>query len=229
MKKNKAIPNENETASGLGIPQEALANLADKLKIDLAKSTQSQPPSKTSPKKQAKPKSQQTTQTNGSRELKDNGSGVEPKKGRKSKDDRPNTEKGHSRTEISDQPKLAHKDAKLPRTSAEMPRTKNDKSSKSKTARPADNAEEQPSAEPSLLQEILALGGTKEDLELVNEIDSEEEIFESQESQQARVQGGKRKTDEKTVWILICLADNLDTKGIAGPAQTARTQGEVSG
>src|SRR5271155_4462658 len=204
MKKNKAIPNENETASGLGIPQEALANLADKLKIDLAKSTQSQPPSKTSPdkkrsKKQAKPKSQQTTQTNGSRELKDNGSGVEPKMSRKSKDDRPNTEKAHSQMEKSDQPKLAHKDAKLPRTSAEMPRTKNDKSSKPKTARPADNAEKQPSAERSLLQEILALGGTKEDLELVNEIDSEEEIFESQESQKARVQGGKRKTDEKNV------------------------------
>jgi ribosome biogenesis protein MAK21 len=204
MKKNKAIPNENETASGLGIPQEALTNLADKLKIDLAKSTQSQPPSKTSPdkkrsKKQAKPKSQQTTQTNGSRELKDNGSGVEFKKSRKSKDDRPNTEKAYSHREISDQPKLAHKDAKLPRTSAEIPRTKNDKSSKSKTVRPADNAEEQSSAEPSLLQEILALGGTKEDLELVNEIDSDEEIFESQEPQKARVQGGKRKTDEKTV------------------------------
>jgi hypothetical protein len=220
MKKNKAIPNENETASGLGIPQEALANLADKLKVDLAKSTQSQPPSKTSPdkkrsKKQAKPKSQQTTQTNGPRELKDNGSGVEPKKSRKSKDDRPNIKKAHSRTEISDQP---HKEAKLSRTSAELPRTKNDKSSKSKTARPADNAEEQPSTEPSLLQEILALGGTKEDLELVNEIDSEEEIFESQESQKARVQGGKRKTDEKTVWILSCLADDLVTKGITGPA-----------
>src|ERR1700733_5782683 len=142
MKKNKAIPNENETASGLGIPQEALANLADELNVDLAKSTQFQPPSKTSPdkkrsKKQAKPKSQQTTQTNGSRELKDNGSGVEPKKSRKSKDDRPNTKKAHSRTEISDQP---HKEAKLSRTSAELPRTKNDKSSKSKTARPADNA-----------------------------------------------------------------------------------------
>src|SRR5271170_3991190 len=173
-KNNKSIPNQNGTASGLGIPQEALANLADKLKIDLAKSTQSQPPSKTSPdkkrsKKQAKPKSLQTTQTNGSRELKDNGSGVEPKKSRKSKDDRPNTEKAHSHREKSDQPR---KDAKPSRTSAELPRTKNDKSSKSKTPRPADNGEEQPSAEPSLLQEILALGGTKEDLELVNEIDS---------------------------------------------------------
>jgi len=224
--KKKSIPNENETASGLGIPHEALANLADKLKVDLAKSTQSRLPSKAPPdkkgsEKQAKLKSKQNAQTNGSRELKDNRGGMEPKRGKKSMDDKPNTEKVHSRTEISDRAKLANRDAKPSRTSAKPPRTKNDKPSKSRSSKPArsaNNVEEQPAAEPSLLQEILALGGTKEDLELVDDIDSEEEILESQESQQTLVLEGKKKTDEKTVWVLNCVADGLVTKGITGPA-----------
>jgi len=215
-KNNKSIPNQNGTASGLVIPQVALANLADKLKIDLAKSTQSQPPSKASPdkkrsKKQEKPKNQHSVQTIGSPELKDNGGGVEHKRRRKSMDERPNAEKVNSRTERSERAKLANSGAKGSRTSAELPRTKNNQPSKSRSSKPvrsANNAEEQSAAEPSLLQEILALGGTKEDLELVNDIDSEEEILESQESQHTPVQEGKKKTDEKSVWILSCPAND---------------------
>ena len=207
MKKNKkSLQDNDESTSRLSIPQQALANLAEKLKVDLAKTTQSQSPTKVfSDKKRSKKKekldSQQAVQQNGSRQLKKDESDMKPKRNGKSKYNKRNTEKEHFGNKKSDPGKLANSVAKAPHNPAQRPQAKNDKSSKSRPSIPdriTKNAKEKAPAESSLLQEILALGGTKEDLELVHDIDSEEEILELQ--QESAREGGK-KAEEKIVWI----------------------------
>lgn len=217
MKKNKkSTANENDSVLEPEISQDALANLANKLKVDLAKTTPSHTPLKSSrnqkpSKKNEKQEKQEISRTNGSRQSKPDGDSMDSRKGRKSKDDKFKNEKDHSGSK-----KSAGSDSKVPQKLQERPRTKTDAPSElrpSKSERKTNGVKETTSAEPSLLQEILALGGTKEDLELVNDIDSEEEILDSQPAKK-----GKKKTDEKTVWVSLFPADDLDTKRTARPA-----------
>jgi hypothetical protein len=217
MKKNKkSTVKENDAVLEPEISQDALANLANKLKVDLAKSTPSHTPSKSSrgqkpSKKNEKQEKQEISRTNGSRQSKPDGDSMDSKNGRKLKDEKSKNEKDHSGRK-----KYAGSDSKVPQKLQERPRTKIDAPSEprpSKSERKTNGVKEPTSAEPSLLQEILALGGTKEDLELVNDIDSEEEILDSQPAEK-----GREKTDEKTVRVSLFPADDLDTKGIARPA-----------
>ena len=219
MKKNKKpTRNEDDVTLGPEIPQVALANLADKLKVDLAKSTQFDPPSKTLPqqkssKKNAKPEVQQIALPNGSHQSKDEVGSVQRGQNREQKG------RACGKNSAGSERKDSHR-------SMEQPRPKSNASSEprpSRSVRTTNGIEERTSAERSLLQEILALGGTEEDLELLKDIDSEEEIDESGLPGER-----KKKTDEKTVPTSICPADSLVAHGTSEPAKAVRAQGNIS-
>lgn len=218
MKKNKkSSVNVNDAASAVDIAPGVLANLADKLKIDLAKPN---PTSKQSPsnnrEKKIKEKNMkqaispvQTSSTNivSPKNSKDSSVNEKKKKspGGKSKLGNPSaTEKKRTA------PKTANGEPKREKQHPKEPQKFDPRQSKfsgrskasSETATiPTNNGEsfshtmDEKSAAPSLLDEILALGGTKEDLELVGDIDSEEDLAsESQPQSSKKSRGGSDKT-----------------------------------
>jgi ribosome biogenesis protein MAK21 len=170
MKKNKTKPVGNDLSSGIEIASSALENLANRLKVDL---------------------SRQAGDTNGKRTLE-----------KKAKNDKKNVKRVQSESKKVATGKVTEKEnvekpppakkqkrgaketketksASLESTphvekskSHDSKKLKKDKRATRKHRKEKDNVS---SADP-LLKEILALGGSKDDLELIKDIDSEDEI-----------------------------------------------------
>jgi hypothetical protein len=218
MKKTKkSSENGIDVSSAVEIAPSALANLADKLKLDLAAPNQANKSGnrKKEEKKGAK-KAAQTIQNTKNPAVNNGQQGK--RKGGSMKEKAPKTLNQESKSidlsvpgkklksvkEPNDNSKLqsgSHTKAKKrgsktsPKQSApSIKPTKNERDSK-----PADSAEANDVS--TLLEEILALGGTKEDLELVNGIDSEEDIPGESPSQKTK------ESNDKKVCSLVSLSN----------------------
>lgn len=212
MKKSKK-PSKNgiEASPAIEIAPEALANLVDKLKSDLANPNypQKQLPRKLTKEKKAVERRQADANQNGKKAIKGPNQNKTVKSGKavkgpshhakKDSSTGPNSE---SRAPEDSTKKLATQNAKQihkfsavkskvsPKTSvdAKDPSSKGGKVPKGGVSR---------TKAPSLLEDILSLGGTKEDLELVEDIDSEEDIIGG--SQAPKGQKLRQKNDEQKV------------------------------
>jgi len=198
MKKNKSksAAVDGEQAADIQIAPQALANLSDRLKVNLAKPTGGKSQKTESPKE--KGKRQDKNGANGAAE-----EGLKPKKKDKKKKDKKNESRKSSVAQTGEGPKHATprdptnqvgngpinaRSSKQPPSQTEKSDLKaNKKASKRKDAN-------KPSGEGvSLLDEILALGGTKDDLELLQDVDTDEDIIEE------APKSGKKSTTNKMV------------------------------
>lgn len=217
MKNKKSSANGNDTASTIDIAPGVLANLADKLKTDLAKPNQTLKPSassnrekKTKEKKTKQAISPAQTSKTGiasPKNNKDSPANEKKKKspGGKSKLSNPSAPERKLSTPITvnGEPKREKQHPKEPqkfdpRQSKFSGRSKTSSKTNAISAnngKPVAQMKDEKPTAPSLLDEILALGGTKEDLELVDDIDSEEDIpGESQHQSPKKSKGGIDKT-----------------------------------
>jgi hypothetical protein len=239
--KKKAADADGGSLEAVDIAPEALANLADRLKLDLGK-----------------PRTQSANQKKG---------GKKDKEGRNDARDKPRKEKSsstgfnHTPKQIQ-QPKpekpkptadkknesvLQDKEAKLDANKDGAPKLKSipskqpnqhkvdakvngsrDSSTPFKSpAQPisntpsSDKRQRKPNAKPSeiapsLLDEILALGGTKEDLELVEDIDTDEDVEgDSQPTGKPQAKG----RNDPSVYCILILSSYLVTTRVAESAQ----------
>ena len=197
-KKRKGSRAENGISAGAEIAPEALANLVDKLKHDLAIPEQND----LKPSKSRKKKDKKDDNARGSAQQPDGGtnkvnpkSGIKavasegetnrrPKKKKKSNStgisigDVNSTRNGfpasYAKTQDSHRPKKPNRARQLEeaRVSNSKPGSKQPQNRATNSSRSIDEA----STGETLLGDILALGGTEADLELIRDIDSEEEI-----------------------------------------------------
>jgi hypothetical protein len=226
MKKNKKpSSNGNDASSAVDISPGILASLADKLKVDLAKPTLA---SKQSPSSNREKKATQTitparTSTTNHVPEKNNLDGSRSEKMKKSSGGKIKTGNSSAAEKKQNAPKVVNgKSKREEQHSKEPPKfdprqskfSGRSKTSSKTSAISANNGErftqtkDEKLAAPSLLDEILALGGTKEDLELVDDIDSEEDI--PGESQPQSSKKSKGDTD-KMACVSTCSADFLVT------------------
>jgi hypothetical protein len=251
MKKNKKGADADSGAlEAVDIAPEALANLADRLKLDLGKlQTQSRNEKKRGKKdKEGKKEVQDKSQKEkaASNGLKQTPAQVQL----------PKSEKPKATTDMK-QKAVSHrrKDAKLtanqvgaPKSKAIPPKQSNQckedakvtvsRSSSTTFKSPAlpnfstpssDKRQRKPNAKPSevttsLLDEILALGGTKEDLELVEDIDTDEDIEgDSRPTGKPKAKG----QNDQTVYYMLILSSCLVTTRVAKSAQITRSDGHI--
>jgi ribosome biogenesis protein MAK21 len=226
MKKNKSksAGTSKDTPAGVEIAPEALANLADRLKLDLA--SQGQLKSKNAPvsnwkgkgkkenEKQSNDKESKTSKmANGNNvgmpkkpvAVKEKEQKLAEKKSKSStasekKSVAPPTSNGDGRPPKDTKVKKAKTDSKAngrpPKESASSKAETNTKSpstKKDKKRFKANASAHQEDTPNPLLDEILALGGTKEDLDLIEDVDSEEDADEESDPPK------KSKGGEKTV------------------------------
>lgn len=201
MKNKKSSENGIDTASAVDIAPSALANLADKLKLDLAKPNHAAKSSKQkkNEKKEVKEVPQTTKteqapvvkngQTNAkksapiqekSSKTSDSKSkvGIVPPTGKKVDSAKATNSDSKSQQKSRDKDvKRAYKsDSRPPKLSGGSKNSAKGKNLTSGERGATPDIKDGEPAAPSLLEEILALGGTKEDLELVEDIDSDEDI-----------------------------------------------------
>jgi hypothetical protein len=197
MKKNKRASGNDGEASGTAdmIAVEALESLASKLKADLAKpvaTPKPAPKAKPPKRKDHKPKDDRKEAENKAVKKKDghgkpkaeskekmvmngHGGNKQPKFHEKSTGSKKKDKEESARVQLS----------KIPEKPASKVEKKSTHSQESRHNRKGST---------SLLDEILALGGTKEDLELVGEISSDEELVAYDK------RTAKEKGDEDTVF-----------------------------
>lgn len=179
MKKDKRVPGNDGEASGTAdmIAAEALKSLANKLKADLAKpAANPKPAPKVKPpkRKDQKPKDDRKEAENKAVKKKDSHGKptVESKEktavnGHGGKEQHKSHEKSIGSKQNSKKESARLQPSKTP----EKPTSKVEKKST-----PSQENRHNQKASTSLLDEILALGGTKEDLELVGDVSSDEEL-----------------------------------------------------
>jgi hypothetical protein len=239
MKKNKSkyAGTSNDPPVGLEIAPEALVNLANRLKLDLA--SQGQSKSKNAPvsngkgkgKKEKNEKQHKNQEPKTSTSANGNNAGV-PKKPAavKEKEQKQPVEKKLKNSIVSEKKSDAAltsngdgrppKDTKSKNTKADSkPNRRPPKESASSKAEtntkspPAKKDKKRPKANASeaqevitnpLLDEILALGGTKEDLDLIEDVDSEEDTTE--EFNPPKKSKGGEKTVQPSLILLMVLA-----------------------
>jgi hypothetical protein len=250
--KSKAAGTSNDTPGGVEIAPAALANLADRLKLDLASQGQSKIKNtpvndgKTNGKKERKEKqgnkkeSQAAIKANGASNSLAKKSIPAKQSGQKSekkstggsnsekKSKTASTVNGDGRS-TKEKDKKSKADSKQSTYTAKEPApakaARNSKSSstkKDKKHSKTNASKTQESTVNPLLDEILALGGTKEDLDLVENVDSEEDITEEPEPPK------KSKGNEKTVLTFLVSLIQLAPARIAGSAQILRPQWKIS-
>jgi hypothetical protein len=217
MKRNKkSSGNGIDTVSTVEIAPSALANLADKLKVELANPSQAVKPSK--PKKNKKeankvPQTANTVETpftiNGHTKTKkdvpthekaDKKTDSKNSSGSVSKNvDTSKTTNGDVKQRRKSQEKDAKQTHKTEQSQSKVGGHSKDSARKSNTTKTkrsfSSSSKEDEHDAQSLLEEILALGGTKEDLELIDDIDSDEDII--GESQQPPAKKIKETSDQK--------------------------------
>lgn len=233
--KSKAAGTSNDTPGGVEIAPAALANLADRLKLDLASQGQSKIKNtpvndgKINGKKEKKEKqgnkkeSQAAINANGASNSLSKKSVTAKHSGQKSekkstggsssekKSKTVSTVNGDGRsTKEKDKKSKAHSQqsgytAKGPAPAKAERNTKSSSTKKDKKHSKASAAKTQESTVNPLLDEILALGGTKEDFDLVEDVDSEEDIAEEPEPPK------KSKGNEKTVLTFFGLANTTSS------------------
>ena len=215
MKKTKkSSENGIDVSSAVEIAPSALANLADKLKLDLSTPTQAHKSGKKD-KKKAK-KAAQTTQST-KNPVVNNGQQGKRKDG-PMKEKAPKTPNQENKAIDPPVPGKKRNSAKEPNGKSTLqssshikekkrgPKTSLKESVSSKKpprnerdSKPTENAEANDVS--TLLEEILALGGTKEDLELVEGIDSDEDIPGESPAQKTK------ESNDKKVYSLVSLSN----------------------
>jgi hypothetical protein len=190
MKTSKAAAKGGGDASAAAsIAPEALSHLADRLKFDLGNSDQQTTQSKR--KRKGKQTDQEATD---SKNVQANGGPVisqqvKPKKAEKAQTSTGARKGSKSSAIVNSEPKNTKSQRKQLHT-PEKARDANKPSLKDNSKRPTSSAGAKTKTKPSkkaleankteassLLDEILALGGSKEDLELVESVDTDEDIL----------------------------------------------------
>jgi ribosome biogenesis protein MAK21 len=195
MKKNKEKSSTaaNDPSVGVDIAPSALANLADRLKVDLAKPAGQVKENKKGQKNEKK-LSSQPQQNKGNKEKFN--SKPTPAKGfpKDQKDKKTqNGGKVQRKVEGKEKPKQNGQTAtSTSRPEKAKPERKQEKSKSGSDKKKDKKAKPEKPTESSLLDEIIALGGTADDLELVEDVDSEEEIIGD---------SGNKSGGDKSVWI----------------------------
>jgi hypothetical protein len=190
--KNKAVEADGERSADVEIAPQALASLADRLKTELAKPKGDKGNDKR--KKQRETKRQETSSANGT-------GAAQSKPALNKETQRNGIEKGSA----SDRSKLPstedkkgkpQKQAKSADTSKQPNSTSKDMGSRSAKSTPKSKSKgTKDGLDSSLLDEILALGGSKEDLELVEDVDTDEDILVGEDKPPtSRKKGGNDKT-----------------------------------
>src|SRR5437764_2160857 len=179
-KKNRPLAAETAASADVGIASDALSRLAEKLKTDLAK-----------PDQQSKQKSSRPLDTSGSKKSKSKQTERLPSNdtaevGRKDKKSPSRKSNGAANTAQGDKAKehkrLNRPDRRTnPKQHSQPSRTPKSVSSLKPVANKRDRTGEKSSGKEkpekgSLLEEIIALGGTEEDLELVDGISSDDDV-----------------------------------------------------
>lgn len=226
-KKNKPLAAETAASADVGISSDALARLAEKLKTDLAK-PEPQSKQKASPRSDIsgpkKSKSKETgrlpvkdtaekTATNHKAagkdkklpSLKSNG-GANPGKIEKVKEPKKQSpQDGKTKTKPQSQSALSPKSASSSKPISTKRNRAGEKSSQ----------KDRPEKD-SLLEEVIALGGTEADLELIDGINSDEDV----EGDLSSVQKPKGKVgNDKSVHAVEYRTDYLAADGITGTTQ----------
>jgi hypothetical protein len=223
MKKNKSKPSEisNDAAPNIAIAPEALASLADKLKFDLAQPQKAVPSKGKSPRpKQEKSKKAPEKGISSNAQEGRSKQVTAPKrvvddKAQKDKSNnlarlsnlgliRPQTSEDRSQTQ---QPRFGKRDLKNNKTvKATQSAVKDGRKAAAVTTTPSKTKTQRNKEEnntPSLLEEILALGGTEEDLELIDGVNSDEDIL--GESGNSRAEKSNRKSGSDDAVYTLCL------------------------
>ena len=229
-KKNKSATEPKAVPTGVDIAPQALASLADELKVDLARHPDATPKidnrkNKSSKSGSAKSGSsgpldnqhRQVKEKNSRnpKEKKQNVSSAGPSKAQSPKVDRPvnkNERKGRDQaTNVNGTEKSSNRSKK---SGLETTKRSNNKSGKGNEKKAT-----------SLLEEILALGGSKDDLELIEDIDTDEDIIEGSDAPKSKVKDNK---DKKVPNFLLNFSDSLATARITGPTQISRINRTIS-
>ena len=247
MKKNKNKSSDAKpSASGeVDIASDALARLADKLKLDLAK-PQQQSKQKSTPS--AEGKAQRKSEGSGEKISKQFGSMKQPSNGlskngaakkqeklNDNKSDKKKTTPVSKAAENNNAPKLhINKKQKVGDKHTEKSRPNGAPTSQPTSAKKDKNSGKKKtegtgkgkSQKDPLFEEIIALGGTEEDLDLIEGIDSDENIEgDSSPAEKSKQPAG----NEKSVCSLsIGIADQLVTEGVTGAAQGLGIDWQVS-
>jgi len=228
MKKNKtkAAATSSEASAGIDIAPSALANLADKLKVDLARPVgeRAQRSQKVDQKKEKtnreKPRAEAAKVDDKAKQKKDNSQasrGHEDSTFRKNKEPRndTNSRQGGERN--------GKRRANGVKSVATSDRFRQSNAPSPKTPKEKGGNKEERKTTSTLLDEILALGGSQEDLELVQEIDTDEDIAE-----ESIPQSKGNRVNEKTVSISPWHHSLLVTTGITRPTQVSWTYRPIS-
>lgn len=203
MKTKKNRPLAAETASAdVGIASDALARLAEKLKTDLSKPEQQSKQKTSRPldisgSKRSKSKQTERLLSNDTAEVGGKDKNSPSKKSNSAANSSKSDEaKQHKKPSLQDgktNPKQHSQTSRSPKTASSL------KPAASKRNRTGEKSFEEKPENDSLLEEIIALGGTKEDLELIDGISSDE-------GESSSVQKPKGKVDnDKSVCLRISL------------------------
>lgn len=240
--KKKAADADGGPLEAVDIAPEALANLADRLKLDLGKpQTQSSNQKKGGKKDKEgrndardKPRKEKSSST---------GFNHPPKQIQQPKPEKPKTtadKKNESILQGKKEAKLtANKDGP-PKLKSIPPKQPNQHKGDAKVngshnsstpfkshaqpisnTPPSDKRQRKPNAKPSdiapsLLDEILALGGTKEDLELVEDIDTDDDVEgDPQPTGKPKAKG----RNDQSVYCILIMSSYLVTTRVAESAQ----------
>lgn len=221
-KKQKASGGTKVDASAeIDIGPEALASLVDKLKHDLANSR----PNDSKPKKSSKKQKREDRMEKGSKSHDDhpsankstasnNGNNERIKAKSGSNQHRPShsnlhqmsTPNGREKSQVD--PHASGKSAGL-RHSKEHGHPKKAGASNKHDSTESTASTKKSHRDESLLQDILALGGTEEDLQLIADIDSEEEIVGGFESKSGK-KGNISKDDKVRIYIFAAKVPSYD-------------------
>lgn len=229
-KKNKSAAETNEVGTDVDIAPQALANLVDKLKVDLARHQDATPKIDNKKNKSSKsgngksgssgPLDKQQRQvkekhSQDPKEKKQNVSSAGPRQHQSPKVDRPVHKKEGKGRDQANRVNGAEKPSNRPKQSRSEPgKRSNNKSGKGNEKKAT-----------SLLDEILALGGSKDDLELIEDIDTDEDIIEGSDAPKSK---GKDKKDKTVPNFLLNFSDSLAAARITGPTQISWINGTIS-
>jgi ribosome biogenesis protein MAK21 len=226
-KKNKPLAAETAASADVGIGSDALARLAEKLKTDLAK-----------PEPQSKQKASPRSDISGTKKSKSKETGRHPNKvtAEKAAANHKAAVKGKELPslksngganpgkidKVKEHKKQSPQDGKTkpkpPSQSALSPKcASSSKPISTKRNRTGEKSSQKDKPEKdSLLEEVIALGGTEADLELIDGINSDEDV----EGDLSSVQKRKGTVgNDKSVHAVEYRTDYLATDGITGTTQ----------
>jgi ribosome biogenesis protein MAK21 len=197
--KKEGSQSSSSFAADIGLAPEALASLTNKLKHDLNQ-TRTEPTNKSKKSKNDKTPKQRANKKENKQKLP---GAKEPKE-----------KESQIVSSVSKKTKGTAKAQEPSSKSQQTPFKNNKKDGKTSNGNVPGRSKDD--TQPSLLDDILALGGSKEDLDLVKGVDSDEENFTGPIQSNA-----KGPSDHDVPSFFVELSHCLDSKGVKGSTENS--------